>query len=175
MVLKKKKILSRSHFNKYVFFSLSPFPDDIGDSLDASSMDLLSLDYRVNGDVFELRIGSATVINPSTAFIEIWGESGGADFPWYRWVLQSGVASIQGYQSGLGFQSIGNLTATFTDDHHVVLSWNISDMGLGINSLSFGVASGWCGPPAYFCDHYPNGWGYPYVGFDSGSWFSANF
>ena len=157
------------------WFALSSTPDDVGDPLDSSQLDLYFADYRVVDDNFELRIESATVINPSTAFLEIWGEGVGADYAYYRWVVQAGVATMQGYNGGVGFLPIGNLDVDFVNDYQMILRWSLADMGLGQNALSFGFASGWCGPPEYFCDHYPNGWGYPYVTFSSGLWLTANF
>ena len=48
-------------------------------------------------------------------------------------------------------------------------------MGLSTNSIDLGLAAGWCGPPEYYCDHYPNNWGYPYESMDTGLWFEAAF
>ena len=28
------------------------------------------------------------------------------------------------------------------------------------------------GPPEYFCDHFPDNWGYPYVSYNDQGWFS---
>ena len=156
------------------WFSLTPFPDDSNDSLDPNSPDLLDVDYRISGDQFDLRIKTSNPIDVSSAFFEIWGESGGSDYIWYRWVLQSGVATMQGYHATANFQDLGPLQATFPDSHTVVLSWSISDMGLSIDTfLWFGSGVVW--PANYFCDHYPNGWGYPYISFDPGSWYTATW
>ena len=48
-------------------------------------------------------------------------------------------------------------------------------MGLAQNTFDIGLASGWCGPPTYYCDHYPDGWGYPYVAFSAGLWYNISF
>jgi hypothetical protein len=157
------------------WLSLTPLNDDINDSLDTSSPDLLSAEYRVINDIAYLRIESNSVINPTSAFFEIWGESGGSAYSYYRWVVQSGVASIQGYNGGAGFQSIGTMNLDFPDDYHIVLSWDTTDMDLALNTISIGIAAGWCGPPEYYCDHYPNYWGYPYVSFSPSSWFTMSW
>ena len=56
-----------------------------------------------------------------------------------------------------------------------MLSWPIEDMESITTSLSLGFASQWCGEPTYYCDHFPNGWGYPYVGYDPSNWFSIRW
>ena len=173
---------NRSYFDQFQLLlgerpwvRVSPFDDDIGDSLNENSPDILSIEQRVVDGIVELRIETATPIDPTTAFFEAWGESGGSGYPYYRWVLQSGVATMQGYISGVGFQPLGTLTADYEDATHVVLTFDSIDMDLGLDSFRFGIAAGWCGPPEYFCDHYPNNWGYPYVAFASSDWFTVSW
>ena len=36
-------------------------------------------------------------------------------------------------------------------------------------------AAGWCGPDEYYCDHYPDGWGYPYVGWSPWLFYSIDW
>jgi hypothetical protein len=155
------------------WISVSSLPDDIGDNLDANAIDIESVEYRVVNGIVEMRVTSANVINPSTAFIEAWGTSGGAGYAYFRWVLQSGVATMQGYNSG--FQRIGTMTASFPDDHHILLSFDSADMDLALDQFKIGFAAGWCGPPEYYCDQYPNNWGYPYVSFSTGRWFDVSW
>ncbi|MEC7985798.1 MAG: choice-of-anchor J domain-containing protein [Myxococcota bacterium] len=157
------------------WFSLSPIPDGVGDILDPSSLDIYAVDYRVVGDRFELRVESVEPINAGIAFLEIWGSSVGAEYSFYRWVLQSGVGTMQGYRGGEGFTQLGTLDVEFEGTNLVVLSWNISDMNLSIDSIDLGLAAGWCGPPEYYCDQYPDGWGYPYESMNTGLWFEASF
>ena len=154
---------------------VTPFDDDIGDSLREDSPDILSIEQRVVDGIVELRIETATPIDPARAFFEAWGISGGAGYAYYRWVLQSGVATMQGYIGGVGFQPLGTMTATYEDNYHVILTFDSADMDLALDSFKFGIAAGWCGPPEYFCDHYPNYWGYPYVSFSTGSWFTVSW
>ena len=75
-------------------------PDDSGDVLDPTALDLESVEYRVNGTTIEMRITAASVIDPMTAFIEAWGRSGGGGYAYYRWVVQSGVGTLQGTYFG---------------------------------------------------------------------------
>ena len=157
------------------WYSLSSIPDDVGDVDGDSSIDLYAVDVRSFDGRFEMRIESATEIDAAIAFLEIWGSSGGADYTYYRWVMQSGTGTMQGYNSGEGFQSIGTLDITFLDTHRVVLGWDIADMGLSQDQFSLGIAAGWCGPPDYYCDQYPNGWGYPYESFSASTWFDVSF
>ena len=46
-----------------------------------------------------------------------------------------------------------------------MLSFDTDDADLILDRFSVGLAAGWCGPDyGYFCDHFPNGWGYPTTG-----------
>ena len=63
-------------------------------------------------DRFELQVESVEPINVGTSFLEIWGASIGADI-FYRWVLQSGSGTMQGYRGGEGFTSLGTLDVSF--------------------------------------------------------------
>jgi hypothetical protein len=155
------------------WLSLAAFPDTEGDVLDPAALDIVGVEYRLNGGMLELRIESSDAISPTSAFIEIWGSSNGGEQDFYRWVVQGGVGSFQGYSSG--FQPIGDLAVEFPDATHMLLRWDPEDMGLSQNTVTLGLASGWCGPPAYFCDHFPDGWGYPYVSYSPSGWFTLTF
>ena len=157
------------------WIGVSPLPDDIGDVLDPTALDLESVEYRISGTTVEMRITSASVIDPATAFIEAWGRSGGGGYAYYRWVVQSGVGTLQGYISGVGFQPLGSLTVSYPDDHHILWSFDSIDLDLALDQFEIGFASGWCGPPEYYCDHYPNSWGYPYVMFNPSQWFEVEW
>jgi hypothetical protein len=150
------------------WLSLSAFDDAVGDSLQSTALDLVRVEHRYFNQQIELRITTANPIE-STAFIEIWGSSGGAAYDFYRWVYQSGSGSLQGYSSG--FSSLSSLDVELQQDNVLILRWDPSIMGLGQNSLRMGLAAGWCGPPSYFCDHFPEGWGYPYVSYSDADWF----
>ena len=158
------------------WLSLSPFNDTVGDSVSETAIDIERVEYRLeDGDTLSLRVHSATPIDQQTAFIEAWGLSGGADYTYFRWVVQSGVGTLQGYNSGAGFMTIGDVDVVFSSATEVELRWPVEAMGLAQNTIDIGLASGWCGPPTYYCDHYPDGWGYPYVTFIAGLWYNISF
>ena len=157
------------------WIGVSPLPDDSGDVLDPAALDLENVEYRVNGTTIEMRITAASVIDPMTAFIEAWGRSGGGGYAYYRWVVQSGVGTLQGYISGVGFQPLGTLTVSYPDDYHILWSFDSTDLDLALDQFEIGFASGWCGPPEYYCDHYPDSWGYPYVTFNPSQWFEVEW
>ena len=156
------------------WLSLSPFSDSVGDALSETAIDIERVEYRLEeGGILALRVHSATPIDQQTAFIEAWGLSGGADYAYYRWVMQSGVGTLQGYNGG--FSTISDVDVTFASSTEVILRWSADVMGLAQNSVDIGLASGWCGPPSYYCDHYPDNWGYPYVSFSASLWYNISF
>jgi hypothetical protein len=157
------------------WIGVSPLQDDPEDGLDESAFDIVSAEYRVDGTQVELKLESSTIVNPSTAFIEAWGQSGGAGYAYFRWVVQSGVGTLQGYISGVGFQPLGTLTVSYPDDHHVIMSFDSTDLDLATDQFNIGFAAGWCGPPTYYCDQFPDNWGYPYVSFSTGQWFTVEW
>ena len=144
------------------WIALSTSQDDAGDHYQ-SDFDLLNAYYRSDGIMLELMIESGEPYVSATAFVEAWMVAGGGDYSYFRLVLQSGSANLQGYDSS-GFNSIGSPTVDWVDATHVVMSWPISDMGSVIgDSVDVGFGSGWCGVQTdSFCDHFPNGWGYYY-------------
>ena len=157
------------------WIGISPLPDAAGDAIDVTAMDLETVEYRVSGSIVEMRLSSATTIDPTTAFIEAWGRSAGGGYSYYRWVVQSGVGTLQGYISGVGFQPLGTLTVSYPNDNQIIWSFDSADLDLALDQFDIGFASGWCGPPEYYCDQYPNAWGYPYVSFDTGQWFEVEW
>ena len=85
------------------------------------------------------------------------------------------MGTLQGYTSGLGFQTIASPDVDFLSDTELVMSWSLADMDLAVDSYSIGFAAGWCGPDEYFCDHFPDGWGYPYDGWNSTNFFDVDW
>jgi len=144
------------------WIALSTSQDDTGDHYE-SDFDLLNAYYRTDGSVIELMIESGEPYVSSTAFVEAWMVAGGGDYSYFRLVLQSGNANLQGYDSS-GFNSIGSPSVDWVDSTHLVLTWPISDMGDVIgDAVDIGFGAGWCGVETdSFCDHFPNGWGYYY-------------
>ncbi len=136
--------------------------DPVGDVLDGWDFDLAGGRYRVDDGILQIRLESHTVFDPASLFVEAWGLSTAADWTYYRLVLQSGVASLQGYNGG--FTDISTPVVTYPSPTEMQFDIPVADMGLVVDSVSFGFATGWCGPDEYYCDHFPDGWGYPYAG-----------
>ncbi|MES2639928.1 MAG: choice-of-anchor J domain-containing protein [Myxococcota bacterium] len=139
---------------------LDPRGDPVGDALAGWDFDLVAGRYRVDDGVLQIRLESATVFDPSSLFIEAWGESTVADWVLYRIVVQSGVTSLEGYDGA--FTTISTPGLSYPSPTEVQIDLALADMGLSLDTLSLGFASGWCGPDEYYCDHFPDGWGYPY-------------
>ena len=148
--------------------------DPTGDVLGTGDFDFVSARWRVMDGMLQLEFTSATAFNPSRLFIESWMSSPGASWIYYRLVLQSGVVELQGYGSS-GFTDISEPGFSFPDATTVRFDLAIADMDLRVNQLSLGLAAGWCGPPDYYCDHYPDGWGYPYDSWNPGAFFDLNW
>ena len=155
--------------------SLSSSDDDIGDALASSDFDLVTGRYRVVDGILQIQLVSDSIFDPSRLFIEAWGTSSGADWLYYRLVLQSGAVDLQGYDSSVGFLPINEPTVSFPDAYTVQFDLVTSEMGLFLGELAIGFGGGWCGPPEYYCDQYPNSWGYPYDSFTTANWFSLTW
>lgn len=155
--------------------ALTPFDDDIGDALGSYPFDLQRAEYRVTGTQVELRLTSATEYDPDTVFLEAWGSSSGSVWDYYRWVVQPGSAGLYGLDASGVFTELSALNVDTSSPTQVVLTFDTTDMDLIIDRFRIGLAAGWCGPDTYFCDHFPNGWGWPYVSFDSGDWYEVSW
>lgn len=155
--------------------AISPTDDDIGDALGGSDYDIVTGQYRVVAGVLQIQLVSDTAFDPASLFVEAWGTSSGADWLYYRLVLQSGVADLQGYDASAGFLPINEPVVSFPDMYTVQFDLVVADMGLFLDELSLGFGAGWCGPPDYYCDQYPNNWGYPYDSFSTANWFSLSW
>ena len=90
-------------------------------------------------------------------------------------MLQPGSSEVYGY-TGASFIPIGDVDVTYTSETELILSFDLEDLDLVLDRLSMGLSAGWCGPDnGYFCDQYPDGWGWPYVSFDSGDWYDLSW
>lgn len=154
--------------------TLTTAEDATGDTLGGYGFDFHTGEYRVQSGVVELRLTSAVTFDPNTLFIEAWGSGGASPYTYYIWILQSGATSMRGYDDS-GFHDIGALAVDFPDTETVVLSWDTADMAVATNGFSLGFGAGWCGPPEYYCDQFPDGWGYPYDTFSPSDWFSIEW
>ena len=150
--------------------------DDVGDVLDGYDFDATAGWYRVVGDVLQMRIVSNTVFDGSRVFLEAWASSPVADFGLYRILAQSGTGTLQGYDFSSGtFYDLDDPVVTYPDAYTVQLDLPIPYLQLTFDEISLGWGIGWCGEPDYYCDHYPDGWGYPYTGYDSSNWYSLEW
>jgi hypothetical protein len=157
------------------WLSLDTADDPTGDAIDDYAWDYQRGYWRVVDGRMELWLSSAVSYDPETLFIEAWAESSAADYTYYRLVLQSGIARVQGYLSGVGFTTIATAEVEELSETDLVLSFDTTELGLLVDQLRIGFAAGWCGPDEYFCDHYPDGWGYPYDTWTSADWFTLSW
>jgi hypothetical protein len=51
----------------------------------------------------------------------------------------------------------------------------VSDLGLFSDRIQLGFGSGWCGAPEFYCDQFPDMWGYPYDSFSTADWFTLEW
>ncbi|MCB9764406.1 MAG: choice-of-anchor J domain-containing protein [Alphaproteobacteria bacterium] len=152
---------------------VSSINDPIGDNL-SFTFDLLNVLYRSDGTTFELMFESAQAFDPNVAFVEMWGLASASRFSFYRLVLQSGVARLQGYAGG--FETLVDPDVTYPDSTHVVLSWPVEVMETSATSFRAGFGAGWCGAQTgSYCDHFPDGWGYYYSGYSSANFFTLRW
>lgn len=154
--------------------ALSSAEDPIEDPV-GGDFDLVWGEWRAHEGQLQLRLYSETAFDPDDVFIEIWGQSTGADYLYYKFLYQYGVGYTMGYNSGDGFGTIGGLELTVESETSALLVWEIEDMGLLLDELEIGVSAGWCGPPDYYCDQYPDGWGWPYESFSTADWFGMKW
>ncbi len=150
--------------------------DGLGDVVGAGDFDASQGWYRYLDGVLQMRLVSDTVFDASHLFVEAWGVSPAADYGIYRILAQSGAGTLQGYDFSSGtFYDLDDPTISYPDAYTVQIDLPVSYMSLTFDSLSLGFGAGWCGEPDYYCDHFPDGWGYPYTGYDSSDWFDLEW
>ncbi|MCB9743225.1 MAG: choice-of-anchor J domain-containing protein [Alphaproteobacteria bacterium] len=152
---------------------VSSLDDDVGDN-NGYTFDLKNVYYRSDGTTFELRLESHQVFNTTTAFAEMWALPTASYYSYFRLVLQSGVARLQGYRNG--FITLMDPDVAFIDETNVVISWPVEVMESTSNSMRSGFGAGWCGnQTGSYCDHFPDGWGYYYSGYTSSNFFTLRW
>ncbi len=156
---------------------LNPLGDPAGDAVNDYGFDFTGGMYRSDGVTLEILLTSATEYNGATLFIEAWGESPGGDYDFYQLVSQSGALTLRGLDGVFGtFTKISEPTVTEIDDYSILISIDIADMGLLLDTMNMGFASGFCGMGVYYCDHFPNGWGDPYqAGLVTDLWYEMSW
>lgn len=155
--------------------NVSAEEDPTGDAVGDYGFDFVRVRWRVVDGLLSFWLSSDVSYDPDTLFVEAWALSGGADYTYYRIVYQSGTGKLQGYNDGEGFSTIGDVEHEVLSETDLLLTLDTEDMGLLLNQLSIGFAAGWCGPDTYYCDHYPDDWGYPYVSFSTSEWFALSW
>jgi len=156
------------------WLSISSTDDDIGDA-NGYTLDLVNVQYRSDGETLELLFQAAEPFDTSTAFVEMWAISTGLSYRYYRLVLQSGAATLQGYDSG--FVELGEPSVDYPSSTEVKLSWPVSEMeDDSISSLRVGFGAGWCAAEtSNYCDHFPDGWGYYYTSYTDARFFTLEW
>lgn len=158
--------------------SMSTTDDPTGDAIDGVT-DMRRGFYRVYDGMLQLRVEYVEEsFDPSGLFLEFWGQSSAADWDYYNVVYQSGYAYMRGYSSDFGFSDLEDPTGSTYGASTVQIDIPLDAMGLAQDSISVGWGSGWCGEPDYYCDHMPDGWGYPYddtYGWDPGLWYDLDW
>jgi hypothetical protein len=142
------------------WFTALPDPSD--DAVEGYGFDLVLGRWRVAGSTLMIELTSSVDYDPSSVFIEAWMESDLAAWDQYQLVAQSGYGSLRGYTLA-AWWSLTDPVITDLDSRRLAIDVDLTSMALSSNTLSLGFASGWCGGSTYFCDHYPDGWGDPYV------------
>ncbi len=147
-----------------------------GDLLPSGDFDVSAGWYRVIDGVLQMRLVSTTVFDPARLFVEAWASSPAADYGLYRIVAQSGVGSLQGYDFSSGtFYDLDDPVISYPDATTVQWDLPVAYLQVSFDELSIGFGAGWCGEPDYYCDHFPDGWGYPYVGYSTANWFTLSW
>jgi hypothetical protein len=137
-------------------------PDARGDVVSPGTVDLRSGRWRVRAGALEIELDTAAPLRMQDLFVEAWATALGSQWSYHRLVIQSGTAVAQGYGS-TGFVELARPAVVAVDADTVRVTLVLADLDIPANQLSIGFAAGWCGPPTYFCDHYPDGWGYAYT------------
>ncbi len=153
------------------FSAANDAPDDTEGP--SGTFDFVNGRYRVYNDNIEVILTSSVPYDPATLYIEAWGSTTGSPYLFYRWIVNAGTGDFQGYVSGTGWQTVGTVAVDYLSTTEVQMTWAVGDLDTITSNLSIGFGTTWCGPPSYYCDHFPDGWGYgyddtfnPYVWFD---------
>ena len=153
--------------------------DATGDSVDPSgtTFDFKNGRWRTHEGNIQVILESSVPYDPASLFIETWGSTSGSGYLYYRWVYNAGVPTFQGYVNGVGWQPVGTLTVLEITSTEVMLSWPIEELDTITSNMSLGFGTTWCGAPEYYCDHFPDGWGYGYdsTNFDPARWFDISW
>ena len=153
---------------------------DAGDADDdviaPGDFEVVSGSYRYVDGTLQMRLVSRDTSDQAHLFVEAWATSPAADYGIYRMLAQSGTGSLQGYDFSSGtFYDLDDPTISYPDAYTVQFDLPVEYMKLAFDEISIGFGAGWCGEPDYYCDHYPDAWGYPYTGYDPSNWFNMEW
>jgi hypothetical protein len=151
------------------WLAASAVDDAAGDAIDGYGFDWVNAWYRVDDGLFQLRCEATDTVDLGSVFLEGWGASSGAGYVLYQLVITGGSADLLGWPDYGSHSSIVTPTLS-ADGNELLVEWDPAAMDLSIDGFSMGFGAGWCGPPEYYCDHFPDGWGYPYESYSSGAW-----
>ena len=154
--------------------TISTVRDSGADAVGGYAFDLLDGKYRCDGTTLDILIGSSTAYDPASVFVEAWALSTGADYVWYQFVLQGATGKVRGYDGK--FIDLSSPAITYVSATELMFSVDIASLGLKQDSISLGFGAGFCGGGDYYCDHYPDAWGDPYIsGLNTTEWFELNW
>ncbi len=142
--------------------SFSSSDDTEGDTLDGG-LDIRNGQYRTDGETFEVVFEAWNDIDPATSFFEFFVYNIGSDgYIIYRVIYQYGSATFQYYDSG--FITAGSPTVTYPSDKQVMMSFDYDWWEMSSGNVYGYFGAGECASETdyFFCDHFPNGWGYYY-------------
>ncbi|MSQ01836.1 MAG: hypothetical protein EXR71_08080 [Myxococcales bacterium] len=155
---------------------MSDVGDAEGDLVVPGDFDVVSGTYRYVDGTLQMRLVSRDSSDQAHLFVEAWATSPAADYGIYRMLAQSGIGSLQGYDFSSGtFYDLDDPTVSYPDANTVQFDLPVEYMKLTFQEISIGFGAGWCGEPDYYCDHYPDRWGYPYTGYDTTDWFNMEW
>lgn len=158
---------------------LSTTDDAPDDAISGYDFDIVNGRYRSDGVTLDIELESSTDFDIDKVFIELWGTSTGATYTYYNYVLQPGKdgpsSSLRGYERGT-FTKLSAPEVEQTSPTKLRISIDLATFGLALDKVTFGVASGFCGGDPYYCDHFQDDWGDPYVkGFDDSRWLTLEW
>lgn len=155
---------------------IADIDDPIGDPVVDGQVDIVKGSYRATGDLLQIRITFAGTPDLSTLFLTAWASATSADYDLYELGAQSGVGSLRGYSfTTSSFYDLDDPAVSYPDANTVQIDLSITALGLTFDEFTLGFGGGFCGEPDYYCDHFPDGWGYPYVSYNPSDWYTLSW
>lgn len=150
--------------------------DRTGDPVREGEPDILNGSFRVVGDLLQVRITFDGTPDLDTLFITSWASATSGSYDLYELGAQSGIGSLRGYSfSTSSFYELAAPAVSYPDANTVQLDLSLTALGLTFDEFTMGFGAGWCGEPDYYCDHFPDYWGYPYDSYNPTDWYTLNW